>query len=337
MPSSADDIPLDKIAPALKSGVLARIKNPLTGSFIVSWIVYNWKILVLLVGPWPTAQDRIQSIQLVLSEQGVHLVPALFALAYFTVSPWIWLGVRTYLDIPEARAKKVDRRKLEEDKEYEAKSLEKDLKLVFERRQLLESARDLSAIREQIALFFEQSSLDYQKKCEAFSAKTKSLAELEERSLTSKLGTLVDEQLRAKKSAFEQLAEVVKADVDNQVSQGVLAVQQEVEKLGPLAKGILDESLAKQLTTATSVVSEAAKISRDLADRLHDLDRRAVVAMNVLEESEKRLSQRTAVAEATVEKLADRAISKVGTYISTLMNDGVDELTERVTPSIRKK
>ncbi|WP_418513697.1 hypothetical protein [Corallibacter sp.] len=70
-----------------------RIKNPLIGSFVLAWIVFNWKPIIYIVFSEDTIENRIQVISQHFSTLSTNLIyPLSFALFYILILPYLMWG-----------------------------------------------------------------------------------------------------------------------------------------------------------------------------------------------------------------------------------------------------
>ena len=70
-----------------------RIKNPLIGTFAISWILINWKPVIILLFSKQTIQNKIKEIELNHTSLEYNLIfPILIALFYIILLPYLmWL------------------------------------------------------------------------------------------------------------------------------------------------------------------------------------------------------------------------------------------------------
>lgn len=81
---------LKELATSFKAILYDRIVSPLSGAFIVSWLVFNWKIIVLLILGETPILDRIKFIEdNYLSEKSLLISPILSTLFLIIVYPWL--------------------------------------------------------------------------------------------------------------------------------------------------------------------------------------------------------------------------------------------------------
>jgi len=74
-----------------------RIKNPLAGSFICSFVVYNWRPIFLLIFSEATMEDKIQVINNTYCYPLAILIPLLFAIIYTMYLPFLMVKIDTNL------------------------------------------------------------------------------------------------------------------------------------------------------------------------------------------------------------------------------------------------
>jgi len=88
--------PAEAISEASKS-FISRATNPVIGTFISSWLVINWKIVLLVF----MSKSTVEEIILLIEKEHFHIekilyYPLIFALAYLLATPWIGV-IYTYL------------------------------------------------------------------------------------------------------------------------------------------------------------------------------------------------------------------------------------------------
>lgn len=74
---------------------LDRLKNRFFGPFALTWLIYNWRFLVILMfGESDTSSDRISDAE---QQLGIlsFVIPLTVTVAYIYGSPWLSLGVET--------------------------------------------------------------------------------------------------------------------------------------------------------------------------------------------------------------------------------------------------
>lgn len=73
------------------SALAERLRSPVTGTFLLSWLIYNWRICLILFSSGYDANYKIEWIlgSVCTSGWNVFLVPLLFSIAYLLVMPHI--------------------------------------------------------------------------------------------------------------------------------------------------------------------------------------------------------------------------------------------------------
>lgn len=68
-----------------------RLKNPITGSFLISFIFYNWKSFSILTFSNETIEKRINEIEITYKNPfcDAYLIPITFSILYVTILPYI--------------------------------------------------------------------------------------------------------------------------------------------------------------------------------------------------------------------------------------------------------
>lgn len=71
-----------------------RIKNPLIGTFIISWIVINWRPIIILMFSTKPIENRINFIESLYSSFYTYfLIPFLIALIYVLILPYFMWAI----------------------------------------------------------------------------------------------------------------------------------------------------------------------------------------------------------------------------------------------------
>ncbi|HCR3553070.1 TPA: hypothetical protein ON622_003026, partial [Morganella morganii] len=66
--------------------MIERVKNPIVGSFIFSWLFFNWKVILILLFSDKEIDDKINSISVLISYKS-FLFPLVFAFLYSVLLP----------------------------------------------------------------------------------------------------------------------------------------------------------------------------------------------------------------------------------------------------------
>lgn len=89
----------------------SRLSNPLMGSFIISWLVWNWKIVLVAVGSSQTNLEKITAINKTYSDPWILLWCPLFtALALSILLPPFNLAME-WLVFNRVEKRRLDNRK----------------------------------------------------------------------------------------------------------------------------------------------------------------------------------------------------------------------------------
>lgn len=84
-----------------------RLKNPLIGSFIISWTILNWKLVFILLFSSLKMTERIELIDKSYAEYSINFWwPLLVSLLYTIAIPYIMFGMDILVKFP-----KIERRK----------------------------------------------------------------------------------------------------------------------------------------------------------------------------------------------------------------------------------
>ena len=93
---------LKEIFNSIKSSFNERINSPLIGSFIISWCIINWDILLFLFAPKKNLDELTTVIMKVKQEEAItlYIIPILLSITYVLIGPWITLWVNKFREIP---------------------------------------------------------------------------------------------------------------------------------------------------------------------------------------------------------------------------------------------
>lgn len=91
---------LKDLAQSFQNALADRVNNPFVGSFVIAWIISNWRLVAIICFGSNSLESRLASIdqqELVASSNPyLHLYPVVAALTYTVVAPWFfWLIDRT--------------------------------------------------------------------------------------------------------------------------------------------------------------------------------------------------------------------------------------------------
>ena len=69
-----------------------RIKNPFIGAFIISWIAFNWKPILIILFSSKTIEERIEYVETNHIDIFYNLwIPLIFAVIYVSFLPYLML------------------------------------------------------------------------------------------------------------------------------------------------------------------------------------------------------------------------------------------------------
>lgn len=91
---------------SLKQGVLERLASPLPGSFVIAWLIWNWKVVFFTIFNAGTAIERIQFIESHNNAIDFEVIPLAAAVFFILLHP----PLRNLIDIYQSRF----RRKMQE-------------------------------------------------------------------------------------------------------------------------------------------------------------------------------------------------------------------------------
>lgn len=81
-----------------------RIKNPIIGSFLTSWIIFNWKPLLFFIFTQKTIEDKIIYIEGNYTNiWNLLLLPLISTFIYLIILPYINLGIEILLNYSQSK------------------------------------------------------------------------------------------------------------------------------------------------------------------------------------------------------------------------------------------
>jgi hypothetical protein len=78
--------------------ILDRITSPLSGSFILSWSIWNWKIILFVFSSDLASKDKIVEILNLSNLKSCFLYPLLSSLAYLFLMPYLLYFFKSFTD-----------------------------------------------------------------------------------------------------------------------------------------------------------------------------------------------------------------------------------------------
>ncbi len=100
-----------------------RLSNPVLGPFTAGWVAWNWRFIAVLFFSDKSIEEKITYIDAnYIGLTDLLLVPALFALAFAILMPWVTLGMQHIQDGAISRRK---RAKLKQDTDYLRASIDR--------------------------------------------------------------------------------------------------------------------------------------------------------------------------------------------------------------------
>ena len=203
---------LKDVTKVVATSVMARAKNPLVGSFLLSWPVYNWKSIMHGLAVTEPIDTRIQAISAQITQPQSLYIPALFALCYFIISPWLWMVLRRYVDIAEDRDKIRQRERDLSDIQYLHKFAEAETKLLQEQRQKLQLSKEIQKKKDELTTLFDQQLEELKLRFSSAAETLNSVAnEVESRripTLLTKIENIANEADKLKVTLGDDLAKI---------------------------------------------------------------------------------------------------------------------------------
>ncbi|WP_272674952.1 hypothetical protein [Providencia sp. PROV075] len=120
-----------EIVQAVSEAAKDRIKNPVMATFVISWCVFNWNSLLVLIFGNDSIQQKVQIASVAFSEKNSWFIPIFFTTAYLFLNKplnlifqkaMVWFD---YMSMSIEHSKKI--KELELEKERESLRAEKDM------------------------------------------------------------------------------------------------------------------------------------------------------------------------------------------------------------------
>ena len=80
---------ISDIVEAMWQGFRSRMKNPLIGSFIFAWLIWNWRIAFVLLSWEPLDTKTVEIDKLIAAGSWSIFWPASAAVVYVIATPWV--------------------------------------------------------------------------------------------------------------------------------------------------------------------------------------------------------------------------------------------------------
>jgi len=89
---------LTELAKSIYDSSTERIKTPITGSFSLAFVLYNWRPILLLLFSKDSIENKIQVIDIFFSSWHAIVVPLLIALLYVVIVPYLMMVIEILLN-----------------------------------------------------------------------------------------------------------------------------------------------------------------------------------------------------------------------------------------------
>ncbi|EJD6400492.1 hypothetical protein M0H77_RS09965 [Providencia rettgeri] len=120
-----------EIVQAVTEAAKDRIKNPVMATFVISWCVFNWSSLLVLIFGNDSIQQKVQIASVAFSDKSSWLIPIFFTATYLFINKPLNLVFQKamvgfdYISMAIEHSKKI--KELELEKERESLRAEKDM------------------------------------------------------------------------------------------------------------------------------------------------------------------------------------------------------------------
>lgn len=139
----------------LTNPLAERARSPFFGTFIISWLIWNWRIVITVLMPNQTNRGKIGLIQYIsenyLNTYDCFVIPLIVSLVYIFLLPLIDLGLMEYTEVQ--KRKKVDKKLKIGRKHKVSGDIYYDLKLQFEKekKKIIEADSRTKKLKAQIS------------------------------------------------------------------------------------------------------------------------------------------------------------------------------------------
>lgn len=114
---------ITEVLSELRAHVSERLRNPLLGPFTVGWLIFNWRLVAVLLFSEKPVEERIADIDAsYLSFTDLLWIPLAFALGFALLIPWVSWGIQYVQEGANLRRRK---HRLKLDTEYLEASVER--------------------------------------------------------------------------------------------------------------------------------------------------------------------------------------------------------------------
>ncbi|EMJ7519405.1 hypothetical protein QPK77_08260 [Providencia rettgeri] len=149
-----------EIVQAVSEAAKDRIKNPVMATFVISWCVFNWSSLLVLIFGKESIQQKVQIASVAFSDMGSWLIPIFFTAAYLFLNKPLNLVFQRamvgfdYISMSIEHSKKI--RELDLEKTRESLRAEKDM--IYEETKTRQK-KYIQTVNEEIAKSKEREEL----------------------------------------------------------------------------------------------------------------------------------------------------------------------------------
>ncbi|MGY3958986.1 hypothetical protein [Aeromonas popoffii] len=208
----------DEILSSLKGTAKTRISDPIIGSFLISWCIFNWKPLALLFFGNGKAYERIEifyqhySESDFLQEWTIFIWPFSFTFFYLLVFPWLSLCVKSI----QSKATKLQHKQAVELDIVKANQQE------LLNKALLRADPDKRFLEEAIQLEFQRETIFMEKEKERvllLESMAKNAAEIAAKSKSDANISRIEEEKKLKQVEIERQ----RFEISNMRNQSTLA------------------------------------------------------------------------------------------------------------------
>lgn len=173
-------MPLREVFHSIRSSFNERISNPLIGSFIISWCVFNWDILLFLFYANNNLRELTAIIMKIKQKDLAHifLLPFFFSIFYVLLGPWVTLLLNTLRESPIEKAKIKNMRSEAKNQQMRIELIEAEAKAEVAKNNILLDVRNKEIAAEERELEIKRLKEDFEMKFEELREEKKKLEEM---------------------------------------------------------------------------------------------------------------------------------------------------------------
>ncbi|MGG4663592.1 hypothetical protein [Providencia vermicola] len=258
-----------EIVQAVSEAAKDRIKNPVMATFVISWCVFNWNSLLILIFGNDSIQQKVQIASAAFSEKNAWFIPVFFTTVYLFLNKplnlvfqkaMVWFD---YISMSIEHSKKIKELELEKERESLSMSIEHSKKI-----KELELEKERESLRAEKDMAYEDTKIN----------KEKEIQEMREKITVSKdkegiLTKEIDELKKEKEFNRNEINDLQKTNSMQQEKVNALFFENEklkkyLDQNGNAAKDKEIRELTLKLNEMTAIRNEYEVQAKRLEEKL---------------------------------------------------------------------